>query len=94
MARIGRNQLAKLQKRYETDEAIAGLYGISRQAVHKLRKKYGIPIVRDRHRARNESITKLREEGITIAGIARRFGLTPTHIHRILRDRAGEQSGR
>ena len=42
MARIGKNQLIKLQKKYKTDEAIAKLYGITRQAVHRIRNKYGI----------------------------------------------------
>ena len=37
MAKINKSQLIKLQGKYVTDDAIGKLYGISRQAVHRLR---------------------------------------------------------
>jgi hypothetical protein len=52
MAKISKDQLVKLQKKYITDHAIGKLFGISRQAVHQLRNKYGIPPVEEKIAAR------------------------------------------
>ena len=42
MARITKSQLVTLQKKLKRDAAIGAEFGITRQAVHQLRKKYGI----------------------------------------------------
>jgi len=86
MARIGKNQLIKLQKRYKTDGAIAGLYGMTRQAVHRLRKKYGIPPVTDRHSERNEQIRALRKNGMSIIKIAKKYNLSTMQTYRIVKE--------
>jgi biotin operon repressor len=44
MARISKSELIRLQKTLITDKAISEKFGISRQAVHQLRVKYGIPV--------------------------------------------------
>jgi hypothetical protein len=86
MARIGKNQLIKLQKIYKTDHAIASLYGMSRQAIHQLRNRYGIPLVVEKHQERNEQIVALRREGISVIKIAKRFKLSAMHVYRILKN--------
>lgn len=85
MARISRDQLLKLQRRYRTDAAIGNLYGISRQAVYKLRKRYGIPPVSDRTEHRNTEIANRYLQGRSAPRIARRFRLSTVHVYRILR---------
>ena len=47
MARVTKAQLIKLQKQLKVDEAIGAKFGITRQAIHQLRQKYGIPRIPD-----------------------------------------------
>ena len=85
MARIGKNRLIKLQKKYKTDEAIAKLYGLSRQAVHQLRNRYGIAPSVDKHKQRNENIIILYKQGMSVNKLAKMFKLSTTHIYRIIK---------
>ena len=84
MARIGKNQLIKLQKKYKTDEAIGKLYGISRQAVHQLRIKYDVPIIEDKYNERNEEIVRLYRDGMAGTKIARKLKMSVSQTYRIL----------
>ncbi len=85
MPRIGRNQFRKLQRKYKTDAAIAKLYNISRQAVFKIRKRYGIPPVKTRNAARDAAIRRLYSEGVTIMEIADRASMSRMQVYRIIR---------
>ncbi len=85
MARVGKNQLKKLQKKYKTDEAIAKLYGISRQAVHRLRNKYKIPVVDDKQGERNSEIKTLHQNGMSVLKLAKKFKISSTHTYRIIK---------
>jgi Mor family transcriptional regulator len=89
MARISKNQLIKLQKKYRTDSAIADLYKISRQAVHQLRRKYGIGPVEGRNFDRNAEIIRLREKGMTMEALARKYKLSLSQVYRIVHNRVG-----
>ena len=91
MARISKNQLIKLQKKYRTDNEIAQLYGITRQAVHRIRKKYGIPPVLNRHRERDAQIAALYKEGISILKIAKKYKLSTMHTYRIVKSTVSER---
>ena len=82
--RISNDQLLKLQRRYHTDQAIAQLFGISRQAVQQLRVRFGIvPVVR-RHERRNAEIARAYRSGVSGARLARRYRLSVAQIYRIL----------
>ena len=85
MARISPEQLKKLQKRYHTDEAIGKLFGISRQAVFRIRKRYGIAPVTQGKDHRDTEIVKAYTRGQTATRIARRFHLSAMQVYRILR---------
>lgn len=87
MARIGKEQLIKLQQKYKTDEAIARLYGLTRQAIAQQRKRYGIGVSEEKHSERDQKIIDLRNKGISVMGIAAKFRLSTTHIYRILNNR-------
>ena len=86
MARIGKKQLILLQKKYQTDEAIARLYNLSRQAIHQLRNRYGIPPVQSRNKKRDSEIKQMRKKGISVLKLSRKFKLSTTHIYRIIND--------
>ncbi|MBD3321537.1 MAG: hypothetical protein GF350_10630 [Chitinivibrionales bacterium] len=100
MARISKNQLVKLQKKYKTDQAIGKLYGISRQAVHQLRLKYGITPVAEKHKERDAEIVKLYKNNVPGTKIARKYKLSISQTYRIinnagaLRKKNGKKSGR
>lgn len=84
MARISKVQLEKLQKKYKTDEAIGTLFGISRQAVHQLRDKYGIDPVSDKHRERNEEVRRLYGQGMSGITLAKKHKLSISQTYRII----------
>ncbi len=44
--RLTRGELVKLQRRYVTDEVIGETLGVTRQRVHQLRVKWGIPAIK------------------------------------------------
>lgn len=85
MARISKNQLLKLRRKYRTDESIARLYGLSRQAIHQLRKRYGIPKAPDDRMERNHLILEMWHSGVSKRKIAAKTGLSPSQICRIVR---------
>ena len=86
MAKISKDQLVKLQKKYITDHAIGKLFGISRQAVHQLRNKYGIPPVEEKNDARDNDILKAFENNSPVEKIARKFKISVSQAYRIIRD--------
>ena len=91
MARISKGQMEKLQKKYKTDEAIGGLFGISRQAVHQLRAKYGIQPVKDKHADRNEELLRQYDQGISGIKLAKKLKLSISQVYRIINERKGKK---
>jgi hypothetical protein len=84
MTRIGKNQLMKLQSKYRTDAAIARLYNISRQAVHQLRVKYGMPPVPSALIDRNAEIRRKYADGVTGVALAAKYDLSLSQVYRIV----------
>jgi predicted transcriptional regulator len=87
MAKIGKKQLIKLQKKYKTDEAIAKIYGLSRQAVQQYRKRCGIGPIADKYGQRNEKIRELYKKGVSVIKISKMYNMTTTHIYRIIKSK-------
>jgi hypothetical protein len=85
MARISKQQLIKLQAKYKTDDAVGKLFGISKQAVHQLRNKYGIPIVADKHENRNSEILKAYAAGTAGTQLSKKLKLSVSQVYRIIR---------
>ena len=85
MARIGKNQLIQLQKKYNTDEAIARLYGMTRQGIHRLRKKYGISHVAEKQKERNQNIITSHKEGMAVIALSKKYNLSITQTYRIVK---------
>jgi hypothetical protein len=88
MARISKSQLEKLQKKYKTDDAIGELFGITRQAVHQLRAKYGIAAIRDKHAARNQELVTLFKNGTPGTRLANKYKLSVSQTYRIINETA------
>ena len=86
MARIGKAQLIKLQKKHTTDANIGALYGITRQAVHQLRKKYGIDSSIADNPQRNAKIAKLYITGTSGTDLAKKFDLSISQTYRIINE--------
>ena len=84
MASINKNQLLKLQKSLITDEAIGKKFGITRQAIHQLRKKYGIPSVLAKNEERNAKIQSLYKKGTSGIDIAKKMGLSVSQTYRVI----------
>jgi DNA invertase Pin-like site-specific DNA recombinase len=85
MARISKQQLAKLQAKYKTDDAIGSLFGITRQAVHQLRIRYGIGPVADKHEDRNNEIAGAYKSGMPGTKLAKKFKISVSQAYRIIR---------
>ena len=85
ISNISKSQLLKLQKKYKTDDAIGGVFGITRQAVHQLRVKYGVLPVAGKYESRNQELTRLYLNGIQCAQLARKYRLSISQVFRILR---------
>lgn len=91
MARISRNELIKLQKTLKTDAKIGEKFGISRQAVHQLRKKYNIDSRTAANPVRNKKIAALRKSGKGVQTIARQFSLSLPQTYRIIKETGGSK---
>ena len=86
MARISKTELIKLQKQLTTDEAIGKKFGITRQAVHQMRKAYGIDSSIVDNPARNKEIVVLYKNGKSGTDIAKKYDLSVSQTYRIINE--------
>jgi hypothetical protein len=99
MARITKSQLIQLQKKLKRDAAIGEKFGITRQAVHQLRKKYGIGSVIESNPARNKDIVGQYNGGKSVSAIAKKNDLSISYTYRIISEvkgkkKAGKKKGK
>ena len=76
-------QFRRLQDRFGTDHAIAMQLCVSRQAVHQLRKRLGIPTT-NKKQERNARIKKDWTKGYTADRLVKKYKISITMIYRIL----------
>jgi DNA invertase Pin-like site-specific DNA recombinase len=86
MPRISKSELIKLQKQLGTDEAIGKKFGITRQAVHQLRKKYGIESTYAGNPERNAKIIDLYKKGAAGTALAEKFDISISQAYRIINE--------
>jgi DNA invertase Pin-like site-specific DNA recombinase len=91
MARISKAQLVKLQKKHRTDAKIGALYGITRQAVHQLRKKYSIDSSIADNPKRNAAIVKMYKGGMSGTALAKKFKLSVSQTYRVINEGASKK---
>ncbi len=85
MAKVNKEQLLKLQKTLITDAAIGAKFGISRQAIHQMRVKYGINANTAKNKERNAKIVSLYKKGKTGIEIAKDLDLSISQVYRIIK---------
>jgi hypothetical protein len=91
MARISKQELVKLQKNLKTDAKIGAKFGITRQAVHQLRKKYAIESRTASNPLRNKKIVALHKTGKGVQTIAKQFQLSLPQTYRIIKETEGSK---
>ena len=84
MAKISKSELIRLQKTLKTDAAIGAKFGITRQAIHQLRKKFGIDSSRAENDARNAKILQMYKTGKSGIDIAKKLDLSISQAYRII----------
>ncbi len=84
MATLTKSELIKLQRKHKSDAAIGKLYGITRQAIHQLRLKHGIPSSRADNPKRNKEIIAMHRAGASGTAIAKKFKLSVSQTCRII----------
>lgn len=84
LADLKKRDLVKLVRQGVTDARIGKEYGVSRQAVHQLRKKLGVDARTERNEARNAKIVAMYNKGVPGTKIAKKFGLSVSQAYRIL----------
>ena len=86
MARISKTELIRLQKKLVTDDAIGRKFKITRQAIHQLRKKYGIASSYAKNPERNAKMVALYKKGTSGLALAKKFELSVSQTFRILNE--------
>jgi hypothetical protein len=84
MARVSKSELIKLYKTLKSDEVIGKKFGVTRQAIHQLRKKYGIESKYTQNPARNSKIIDLYKKGSSGTVLAKKLGLSVSQTYRII----------
>lgn len=85
MATASKEQLIKLQKTLKTDAAIAKKYGITRQAIHQLRKKYGIEANLAKNKERDAKIYASYKKGVSGIEIAKGVDMSISQVYRVIK---------
>jgi Mor family transcriptional regulator len=86
MPRISKTELLKLQKTLVTDEAIGKKFKITRQAIHQLRKAYGIKSSYADNPARNAKVVSAYKKGTSGTSLAKKFDLSVSQTYRIINE--------
>jgi len=79
--------LKVLQKRFKTDSAIGAQFGVSRQAIHQQRVKFGIKAMAARNDERNALVVKSYKKGKAVKEIAKTLELSISQVYRIIKKR-------
>jgi hypothetical protein len=83
--RLSKQEILSLQKTLKTDAAIGAKFGISRQAVHQKRVKFGIAPIPEKQGERNKLILALHKKGVKGNQIAKKAGIGLSQMYRILK---------
>ncbi len=85
MARISKDELIVLQNTLKTDAKIGEKFGISRQAVHQLRQKYGLDYNKIKFKDRDDEVVTLYREGKSGVKVAQQLNISISQVYRILK---------
>lgn len=79
-------EFSALQKQLKTDQAIGDLFGVTRQAVHQMRKKLDIESSIANNPDRDRLIKVDFNSGISAADLTRKYNMSISQIYRILKE--------
>lgn len=82
--KVTKEELLNLQNKYLRDAGIGRYLNCSRQNVHQMRNRYGIPALKDPNKARNDSLFKAWKEGRSIKMLAHDTKLSLSQMYRII----------
>lgn len=85
MARISKDELVELQGTLKTDAKIGAKFGISRQAVHQLRQKYGLEYNKDKFQERDQEVMAMYSSGKSGIKISKEIRISISQVYRILK---------
>jgi predicted DNA-binding protein YlxM (UPF0122 family) len=85
MPKISKSELIRLQKSLKTDAAIGEKFGVTRQAIHQYRVKFGIPSNLAKNDERNAKIVALYKKGLTGTEIAKKLDLSISQTYRMIK---------
>jgi DNA invertase Pin-like site-specific DNA recombinase len=94
MAIVSKTELVKLQKQLGTDEAIAKKFKVTRQAIHQLRKKYGIESRYVDNPERNEKLVALYKKGMTGTELSKKYDMSVSQTYRIINTAGALRKGK
>lgn len=84
MACVSKQELIKLQKTLKTDHAIGQKFGVSRQAIHQFRLKYGIKANTTKNKERDLKIIGSYKKGKSIQKLSEELDLSYSHVYKII----------
>lgn len=84
MPKISKSEFIKLHKKLKTDPVIGKKFGVSRQWIHQIRKKYGIKSSFADNPKRNTRIISLYKKGTTVNALAKKFELSLAQAYRVI----------
>jgi len=90
MACVSKQELIKLQKTLKTDHAIGQKFGVSRQAIHQFRLKYGIKANTAKNKERDMKIISSYKKGKSIQKLSEELDLSYSHVYKILNKNIGK----
>ena len=87
ISKLEKSQVEFLLKN-SNDPAIAKQFGITRQAVYNIRKKFNIPSSRSQLPSKQKQIIELRREGASVPKISIIVNKSQSYVYKILRSEA------
>ena len=93
MSNISKQELIQLQKTLGRDVAIGKKFGVTRQAVHQMRKKYGIESRYFDNSERNASIIEQYKKGLLgVSVLAKKHALSIPRVYKIIQRAGGGEA--
>lgn len=86
LSELSSEEFLNLQKNFPTDEEIGDHFGVTRQAVHQMRKKLGIDSIRGNVGERDMCIRLDYSNGTSAPDLCKKYSLSQSQVYRILRE--------
>jgi len=88
LSSMSREQLLLIFKNYNDCE-VAKQFGVTRQSVYYIRKKFNIPSSRQHIQSRNKKVLELYKKDVKCCKIASIVGISLSYVYKIIKDNNG-----